>query len=141
MNALESLRYFIPEIVLLSGAFLVLGVDFFAKNKRMVVGESVQITSDPNAPAVRFDEKDILKKYALSYADLTNKLRERYYRFKTDKKYHRIRKRLITDNKFALTRYLDPNNPKGTKKVFYSLMIVKEFDKHYKRSRKRKLVK
>jgi len=30
MNALESLRYFIPEIVLLSGAFLVLGVDFFA---------------------------------------------------------------------------------------------------------------
>ena len=112
-----------------------------SKNKRMVVGESVQITSDPNAPAVRFDEKDILKKYALSYADLTNKLRERYYRFKTDKKYHRIRKRLITDNKFALTRYLDPNNPKGTKKVFYSLMIVKEFDKHYKRSRKRKLVK
>lgn len=36
MNALESLRYFIPELVLLSGAFIVLVVDFFVKNKRAV---------------------------------------------------------------------------------------------------------
>ncbi|HNX68022.1 MAG TPA: NADH-quinone oxidoreductase subunit N [Candidatus Omnitrophota bacterium] len=34
MNAVESLKYFIPELVLLGGAFVVFAADFFAKNKR-----------------------------------------------------------------------------------------------------------
>lgn len=35
MNAIESLRFFIPELVLLGGAFAVLTVDFFTKNKKI----------------------------------------------------------------------------------------------------------
>ena len=36
MNAIESLKYFIPELVLLGGAFVVLTLDFFLKQKKLV---------------------------------------------------------------------------------------------------------
>ena len=36
MNAVESLRYFIPELILLGGAFAALTLDFFVKNKKTV---------------------------------------------------------------------------------------------------------
>lgn len=36
MNAIESLKYFIPELVLLGGAFAALTMDFFVKRKKLV---------------------------------------------------------------------------------------------------------
>jgi len=36
MNAIESLKYFIPELVLLGGAFAALTLDFFIKQKKLV---------------------------------------------------------------------------------------------------------
>lgn len=36
MGILESLRYFVPELILLGGAFLVLGLDLFMKDKKSV---------------------------------------------------------------------------------------------------------
>jgi NADH-quinone oxidoreductase subunit N len=36
MNALDSLKYFIPELVLLGGAFAALTLDFFVKQKKVV---------------------------------------------------------------------------------------------------------
>ena len=36
MNAVESLKYFIPELVLLGGAFAALTLDFFTKQKKLV---------------------------------------------------------------------------------------------------------
>ena len=36
MNAIESLKYFIPELILLGGAFAALTLDFFTKQKKLV---------------------------------------------------------------------------------------------------------
>ena len=36
MNAVESLKYFIPELILLGGAFAALTMDFFVKRKKLV---------------------------------------------------------------------------------------------------------
>jgi len=36
MNAIESLKYFIPELILLGGAFAALTMDFFVKQKKLV---------------------------------------------------------------------------------------------------------
>ncbi len=36
MNALESLKYFLPELILLGGAFAALTLDFFVKQKKLV---------------------------------------------------------------------------------------------------------
>lgn len=99
--------------------------------------ELIQVTNNPSAPMVRIDENDVLKRYPLSYKDLTDKLKSKYFQFKLDKKFQGYRQKLIKDSKFAWTRFLDPGKPKGTQKVFYSPLIVKEIGKQYKRKRKK----
>lgn len=94
-------------------------------------GSSVQITDDPNAPALRIEEEDVLKKYPLDYHSLIGELKERYSNFKVNNDFHEIRKELMKDKKLSKTRYLNPNNPKSQKTVFYSKNIVKKFDKYY----------
>lgn len=96
----------------------------------------LRITNDPSAPAIR--EETILKNYPLGYKDLVKKLNERYSNFKTNPRFHSIRKNLNKNEKFCKPRYLDPNNTKSTKKDFYSTMIISEFDKHYTKRRYKK---
>lgn len=92
----------------------------------------VQITDDPNAPALRLEEDEILKKkYPLDYRGLVKELSNRFSDFKTNSKFHKIRKELMKDEKLSKTRYLDPNNTKSSRKDFYSPDIVKKFDKSY----------
>ncbi len=100
--------------------------------KKSVHDAGVQITDDPNAPAVRLEEEEILrKKYPLDYRTLTNGLLARYSDFKRNPKYHKLRKEFMKDKKLCRTRYLDPNNTEGTRKDFFSPAIYKKFDKHY----------
>jgi len=108
-------------------------VSIVAKNGK-VNGLGVQITDDPNAPALRLEEDEILKKkYPLDYRALLEKLNKRFSNFKTNSKFHKLRKGLMRDIKLSRTRYLDPDNPKSSKKDFYSPNIVKKFDNHYKK--------
>lgn len=93
----------------------------------------VRITDDPTAPAVRLTEEQILERYPWDYAELTKRCRKRYANFKSDQKYHEIRKRLDADNHFAHIRRLDPDNPRSSKKTFYNPNIFIEFDKQYMR--------
>jgi Putative DNA-binding domain len=81
-----------------------------------------QLTSNPDAPAVR--EEDILKNYPYDYDTLTKMCRERYLDFTTNDKYHQIRKPLEESAMFSNIRYLNPKNPKGGKKAFYSRAII-----------------
>jgi hypothetical protein len=96
----------------------------------------LRITTDPTAPGVR--EETILKNYPFGYKDLVKKLTERYSNFKTNPRFHSIRKGLVKNERFCKSRYLDPNNTKGTKKDFYSQAIITEFDKHYTKKKARK---
>jgi len=100
--------------------------------KKSVGDVGMQITDDPNAPAIRLEEEEILKrKYPLDYKTLTNGLLARYTNFKRNLQYHKLRKEFKKDKKLCRTRYLDPNNLKSSKKDFYSPAIYKKFDKHY----------
>lgn len=95
-------------------------------------GTGLQITDDPNAPAVRLEEEEILSiNYPLDYRTLVKELTARYTDFKTNSKFHKLRKEFMNDKNLNRTRYLDPNNPKSSRKDFYSPNIVKKFDKHY----------
>jgi hypothetical protein len=94
--------------------------------------DAVQITDDPNAPTIRVEEEKILKEnYPFNYKDLVKTLSERYVDFKQDPSFHTLRKEFVKNRALATTRYLDPGNPKSSKKVFYSSNIVKKFDQHY----------
>lgn len=95
---------------------------------------AVQVTKDPNAPAVRLTEEQIRERYPWDYEELTRVCRSRYRGFKIDQKYHNLRKRLLADARYGMTRYLDPGNPRSSKKAFFNNNILTEFDKVYRKS-------
>jgi hypothetical protein len=76
-------------------------------------------------------EEDIRKQYPWDYAALKQKLKNRYIDFKENPKYHALRKQLATNPQYMRTRYLDPGNPKSSRKDFYNSNIMREFDKTY----------
>ncbi|GKS62949.1 hypothetical protein YTPLAS72_02530 [Nitrospira sp.] len=94
-------------------------------------GIKVAITDDPEAPKVFLKEEDFRKRYPWDYGQLTDRLRKRYTDFKTTRAYHDVRKPLMKDAKYCMSRFLDPGNPKSAKKVFFSPQILDEFDKCY----------
>lgn len=98
--------------------------------ERSFRGKDIRITDDPKAIAVR--EEVILAKYPMSYKKLVETLYSKYSDFRSTQKFHQIKKKLMLNTKFCHSRYLDPANPKGTKKDFYSEAIIKEFGRYYK---------
>ena len=87
--------------------------------------------NDPNAIHVNLSEEDIRRQYPWDYGELTEKLQNRFRDFKANPKYHDLRKKLATNPQYMKSRYLDPGNPKSSRKDFYNPNIVKEFDKSY----------
>ena len=54
-------------------------------------GTGLQITDDPNAPAVRLVEEELLKKiYPFDYRDLVRELSSKYIDFKLNPKFHYV---------------------------------------------------
>jgi hypothetical protein len=92
---------------------------------------NVAITDDPDAPKVFLKEEDFKARYPWDYAKLTEKLRRRYSDFKATEKYHKIRKGLMGNAKYSMSRLLDPGNPKSARKDFFSAQVLDEFDKAY----------
>lgn len=113
---------------------LTLRIDVKFQKVKSTTGIPVQITNDPNATVVMLSEEDITDKYPWEYDVLSTRLAKKYSDFKMNRKYHRIRKLLENDKKFAHQRFLNPKNPKGGKKTFYNPNIQNEFDKHYTKS-------
>jgi hypothetical protein len=110
---------------------LTLRIDVKFQKVKSTYGLPVIITNDPNATAVFLSEEDFADKYPWDYDVLSTRLSKRYSDFKMNARYHKIRKKLEKDKKFAYERLLNPKNPNGGKKTFYSPNIQKEFDKHY----------
>ena len=93
----------------------------------------VSISNSPDAVPVTLQEEDIRERYPWDYKILTTRLNNRYKDFSVNSKYHKIRKVLEKDQRFCKPRYLDPGNPKSSKKNFYNPNIIKEFDKYYRK--------
>lgn len=104
--------------------------------KKSIADLGMRITDDPNAPALRLEEEEILKKkYPLDYKTLTNGLLARYANFKRNPEFYKLKKEFMKDEKMGRIRYLDPNNLKSSRKEFYSPVIYKKFDKHYNKKK------
>lgn len=92
---------------------------------------AVTVSSDADAVKVTLSEEDVRQRYPWDYADLTGHLKSRYSDFKENSKYHQHRKNLALEKGLAMMRYLDPGNPRSSKKEFYSPNIVRRFDELY----------
>lgn len=110
---------------------LTLRIDVKFQKVKSTSGLPVQVTNDPSATAVYLSEEDFSDKYPWDYDILSTRLTKRYSDFKMNAKYHKIRKELEEDKRFAYDRLLNPKNPNGGKKTFYNPNIQREFDKHY----------
>lgn len=84
-------------------------------------------------PIFEESEETFKKRYPLTYNELTQKLKNKYVNFKQNNKFYKIKSDLETNEKYAKARFLDINNPKSSKKTYYSTEIFKEFDKYYKK--------
>jgi hypothetical protein len=93
-------------------------------------------TDNPEAPAVRLSEEDVLPNYPLTYRELTESLRRRYTDFREAERYHQLRRRIEQERKYCITRCLDPRNPKSSRQRFYNTNIIAEFDRHYSKRTK-----
>lgn len=110
-----------------------LHVDVSLKRSKDADAKRFTVSNDPDAVAIRVEEENIRETYPWDYRILTARLQKRYSDFKCNPQYHKLRKTLESDSKFANERVLDPGNPKSAKKMFFSPNIIKEFDKHYAR--------
>jgi hypothetical protein len=88
-------------------------------------------SDDPDAIKITYGEEDIRRRYPLDYKELNRTLRKRYTDFKENQNYHKIRTDLAGNRRYCRLRYLDPNNPKSSKKPFFSKEIIHLFDPYY----------
>lgn len=94
----------------------------------------VQVSRDPDAVKVTLSEEDVRAKYPWDYGELCKRMATRYVDFKQDARFHQLRKPLLSDEKYAKARYLDPGNPKSQRKDFYNSNVLQFFDGIYKRA-------
>lgn len=101
------------------------------ERSKLSTASKVQVTNDPDAVKVFLTEQDVRERYPWDYTMLCSKCSARYADFKIAGKFHSLRKPLLSDGRFAHSRYLDPNNPKSGRKDFYSSAILDILDKSY----------
>lgn len=95
-------------------------VDVRLHRSNLDTAANVQVTRDPEALAIRLDENQLMAAYPWSYAELQAQLRRRKPDIKFNNDFHRIKKSLMLEKGLVHSRLLDPNNPKSSKKDFYS---------------------
>lgn len=96
--------------------------------------DGLNVKFDPNSKITVnvSSEEQFRNKYSWNWTDkLLPKLKEKYSDFKQTTEFWKIKKSLEQNKEFCDIRPLDWNKPTGTKKMFYSPNIMKEFDKHY----------
>lgn len=112
---------------------ITLEVNLSFKRSTTASALAVAITNEAGAPQVTLSEEDFRRLYRWTYQQLIDQLKRRYMDFKINDKFSGVKKPLMVDPKFVRQRYLDPDNPRSSKKDFYSPTILSEFDKHYTR--------
>lgn len=97
---------------------------------------NVQLSNDPDATKIQLTEQQFKNKYPLDYQKLVAECRERYTNFKVIPQFHKLRKSLLNNPKYSMTKKLDYDNPKSAKKDWYSRAVFTVFDTHYTKREK-----
>jgi Protein of unknown function (DUF3644) len=109
-----------------------LSIEISLKRSKEDSAIKFSLSNDPDAVHVKLEEADIREKYPWSYELLTSNLKQKHgVKFKTNSKYHKIRKDLEKNEKYCMVRLLDPGNAKSSKMKFYNANILKEIERQY----------
>lgn len=90
-------------------------------------------TNDPSAArfGVPIKSELLAETFNLSYDKLTEKCRLKLHGFRTDDKYHRLRKQLAENESLAWRRPNNPTKPNGKFTTYFSEKMFAEISKHY----------
>ena len=92
---------------------------------------NVQLSNDPDATKIQLTEQQFKDRYPLDYLKLIAECRERYTNFKVIPEFHKLRRSLLNNPKYSMSKKLDYDNPKSAKKDWYSRAVFTVFDAHY----------
>ena len=92
---------------------------------------NTNITNDPNAPKVNLTDDEFLRRYPLTYKQLTKLLKDRYKDFVVKPKFHKHKKEIQNDKKYCYLRKLYPQSDSIIASHFYSYNVFEHFDKFY----------
>jgi len=112
---------------------LSLDLDIRIRRVADATAPTVRISDSPDATPITLREEDIREQYPWDYSILTARLAKRYTNFVLNSEFYSIKAELEKNKKLCRIRFLDPGNPKSSKKKFYNPNILKEFDKYYQR--------
>ena len=94
---------------------------------------SANISNDPAAKQIRIEEESIYSTiFTETYNDVVKNARQRFSNFLQNDRFNSIMKKLKKDPNLRRTRLLNPSNPDGGSKDFYSKRIYEELAKSYK---------
>ncbi len=102
------------------------------KQVNISIREEVQISNNPDAKSVKIKEDVLINDiYTEQYSDIFTYCKGHFQNWKLNKGFHAIMKKLKRNAMLCYERMLDPNNPKTTKKAYYSKDIYEELKKYY----------
>jgi hypothetical protein len=107
------------------------GIEIQLKKSGSTETPAVKITSDPTATPVVLMEENVAAQFPWTYDKLIKSCKAKYSNFSANQQFQNHRKEIAKDSKLFKLRLLDPSNPKGIKKPFYSPNVMSYFDKHY----------
>lgn len=107
------------------------GIEIQLKKSGSEEAPAVKITSDPTATPVVLVEENLAALFPWTYDVLIRRCKARYTDFSANQKFQNHRKEIAKDSRLFKLRLLDPSNPKGIKKPFYSPNVLSYFDRHY----------
>jgi hypothetical protein len=107
------------------------GIEIQIKKSGTAETPAVKITNDPSATPIILVEENLAALYPWTYNELIKRCKARYLNFRANQTFQDHRKVIAKDAKLFKLRLLDPSNPKGIKKPFYSSNVLSYFDKHY----------
>jgi hypothetical protein len=108
------------------------GIEIQLKKSGSAESPAVKVTNDPTATPVVLVEENLAALFPWTYDELIKRCKARYVDFSANQKFQDHRKEIAKESKLFKLRLLDPSNPKGIKKPFYSPNVLSYFDKHYK---------
>lgn len=94
--------------------------------------ENVKISDNPNAKEIRINEESLYNNiYTENYKTVITTCKNLFSDFVQNKKFHKLMKIIKEDPNLHKFRYLDPSNPKSSKKSWYSKAIYEELTKNF----------
>lgn len=91
----------------------------------------VQVTRDADALALRLDHDAMMEQYPWSNNEVHNRIKQRFPAIKFNKAFYAIKKPLMENKALVHVRLLDPNNPRGQRKPFFSPNFLQQFAAAY----------